>query len=167
MPKNSRVNFLKNVKVISVSPCEEDQTALERIFARAPWPLCPDSTWDLQAVPGLSTALPVLRRDPPALVLCERDLGDCTWREMLAHVCDLPQPPFLIVTSRHADDRLWAEALNLGAYDVLAKPFDASEVVRTLSMAWLYWNHRLSVEARRTATAWPPMGLRAKVSVAV
>jgi DNA-binding response OmpR family regulator len=45
----------------------------------------------------------------------------------------------LIVTSDLADDRLWAEALNLGAYDVLAKPFRAAEVFRTVSLAWRQW----------------------------
>ena len=34
---------------------------------------------------------------------------------------------------------LWAEALNLGAYDVLAKPFDAAEVTARVSLAVLYW----------------------------
>jgi DNA-binding response OmpR family regulator len=34
-----------------------------------------------------------------------------------------------------ADDYLWSEALNLGAYDVLAKPFDVEEVVRTVDAA--------------------------------
>jgi DNA-binding response OmpR family regulator len=46
----------------------------------------------------------------------------------------------LIVTSRLADDRLWAEALNLGAYDVIAKPFEASEVVRIAGLACAHWN---------------------------
>jgi DNA-binding response OmpR family regulator len=48
----------------------------------------------------------------------------------------------LIVTSRLADEKLWAEALNLGAYDVLAKPFDRQELVRTANLAWLHWRHR-------------------------
>jgi len=51
----------------------------------------------------------------------------------------LPDPPFVVVTSRLADERLWAEALNRGAYDVLAKPFDGTEVIRTISSAWLHW----------------------------
>jgi DNA-binding response OmpR family regulator len=43
------------------------------------------------------------------------------------------------VTSRLADDRLWAEVLNIGGYDVLAKPFVPAEVFRTISLAWLNW----------------------------
>jgi hypothetical protein len=49
------------------------------------------------------------------------------------------------VTSRLADERLWAEALNLGAWDVLAKPFDADEVIRIGKIAgpniWLQLEH--------------------------
>ena len=57
----------------------------------------------------------------------------------------LPDPPFLIVASRLADERLWAEALNLGAYDVLAKPFDSTEVTRIVGMAWLRWKDRHAI----------------------
>jgi hypothetical protein len=45
-------------------------------------------------------------------------------------------PPLLIVPYRLADEYLWAEALNLGAFDVLAKSFDGNEVDRTLGLAW-------------------------------
>ena len=54
-------------------------------------------------------------------------------------------PPLLIVTSRVADACLWAEALNMGAYDVLAKPFDLTEVTRILSSAWLHWQEQYCV----------------------
>jgi hypothetical protein len=42
-------------------------------------------------------------------------------------------PPSFIVTSRLADERLWVEALNVGAYDVLVKPFDVAELKRVFS----------------------------------
>jgi len=35
-----------------------------------------------------------------------------------------------------ADEVLWAEVLNLGGYDVLAKPFNSNEFIRVISMAW-------------------------------
>ena len=41
----------------------------------------------------------------------------------------------MIVSSRLADDCLWAEVLNLGGYDLLAKPFAAAEVSRVVKMA--------------------------------
>jgi hypothetical protein len=44
-----------------------------------------------------------------------------------------------VVASRHADENLWGEVLNLGGYDVLIKPFDCSEVTRVVGMAWRHW----------------------------
>jgi hypothetical protein len=37
---------------------------------------------------------------------------------------------------------MWAEVLNLGGYDVLPEPFDGSEVIRILSLAWLHWRDK-------------------------
>jgi len=62
-----------------------------------------------------------------------------TWIDMLNHIRAVSNPPVLIVTSRLADDRLWAEALNLGAYDVLSKPFDRTELLRSVRLAWEHW----------------------------
>ncbi len=53
--------------------------------------------------------------------------GSC-WKDLLRELEKLGDPPPLIVVDRLADDRLWAEVLNLGAYDLLAKPFDRREV---------------------------------------
>lgn len=41
----------------------------------------------------------------------------------------------VIVTDRKADARFWAEALNLGAYDLIAQPFSTAEVRRILANA--------------------------------
>jgi len=49
----------------------------------------------------------------------------------------LRRPPFLVVTSHVADNYPRAEALNLGACDVLAKPCYSEEVIRALGSAAL------------------------------
>jgi FixJ family two-component response regulator len=90
--------------------------------------------------------------------VCERDLLPGTWIDVLEHVKALPRAPSLIVASRLADDSLWAEALNLGAWDVLAKPFDRSEVIRSVKSGWQRWQDRYELHAnqakqRKTATA--------------
>jgi len=72
---------------------------------------------------------------------------------MLEQTESLPNPPVLIVTSRLADARLWGEALNRGAYDVLAKPFDRAEVVRVISLAWLHSHVRYQLPAE-VPKAW-------------
>jgi DNA-binding NtrC family response regulator len=79
-----------------------------------------------------------LRATSAPVVLCDLNMLEGGWRDMLAAVSTLPEKPRLIVTARHADE-IWAEALNLGAYDVLEKPFDADEVVRTIGLAYQSW----------------------------
>ena len=129
------------VGVLSVSPVDEDALVLERIVNDSGWTECTDCKWRLIASRTPALAVTVLRQshDPIPIVLCERDLLPGSWIDMLEQLMLLPDSPFLVVTSRLADDRLWAEALNRGAYDVLAKPFDGTEVIRIVSSAWLHW----------------------------
>jgi hypothetical protein len=89
-------------------------------------------------------------QQPGPIVLRDSNPLPGTWREMLDHVSLLPDPPLSIVTSRLADERSWAEALNLGAYDALAKPFDAVEVGRILSLVSQHWQNRHVLHSRRT-----------------
>ena len=111
----------KTVTVLSISPIEEDHVALRRIFRPSGWAACADLKWKLQSKPTVESALTALRGDSYPLDVSECDLLPGSWRAMLAETAILPDPPLLAVTSRLADERLWAEALNLGAYDVLAE----------------------------------------------
>ena len=75
----------------------------------------------------------------------ERDLLSGTWKDVLEYTNSLPNAPSFIVASRLADEHLWAEALNLGAWDVLAKPFDRTEVIRSVRSAWQHWHHQIQL----------------------
>lgn len=143
------------VTVLSIGPFVEDHSALSGIIARAQWPLCPSSRWTLQSCTNLDSGMLFLKNHRAPLVICEGDLGAATWRDFWAQAASLPDPPFLIVTSRLADEYLWAEALNLGAYDVLAKPFQSEEVVRALSQAWLHRTYRRGAAPSRSAIGHP------------
>jgi DNA-binding response OmpR family regulator len=127
-------NPTRIVTVLSVSPFAEDYFSLQAVFNH--------SKWELYRADSLASALAVIRRREIGVVICERDLSAGTWIDMLEELTLLRDAPSLIVTSRLADERLWAEALNLGAYDVLAKPFERRELVRSVSLAWLNWHHR-------------------------
>ncbi len=132
----------ETVVVLSISPIEEDHLELKRIFSHPTSFFRPAAKWTIYPTDALGSALRILGTNPPAIVLSERDLFPCTWRDVLAQILRLSDPPLLIVTSLHADEYLWAEALNLGAFDVLAKPFETEEVVRALSSAWIHRNGR-------------------------
>lgn len=155
-PPATSARLVRNVTVLVVDPSPEDHATLVDIFATSPWGLCPESTWRLRTSTNLQSAWHVLRAGRVPIVLCEYNLAPGTWRELLEQIVSLEEPPFLIVTSRLADERLWAEALNLGAYDVLAKPFDRTEVMRVVSMAWLHWRERYE-----TATPIPALAAAA------
>ena len=135
--------------ILVVSPFPEDCQTLGQFL--------PETGWAIRNEPTLLHATRCLRENPSHLVVCETDLPEATWHDLLAEVQRLPKPPFLILSSRSAGEHLWAEALNLGAYDVLSKPFVGAEVTRVLNMAWLHWKFRYdggrSAPLNRRATA--------------
>ena len=128
--------------LLSVSPAEADHDYWERMVARPEWSGSTAAHWKVRRRATLKSALAALRGRRVPIVICDCDASPNTWGAMLDELAPLKDAPYLIVTSRTADERLWAEALNRGAYDVLAKPFDREEVDRVVTAAWLRWAHR-------------------------
>ncbi len=123
----------RTVTVLAVSPFEDDHTFLSYIFSH--------SNWRIYAARSCHEALEILRQTPIPVVICESDVAENTWKDLLAELGRFEEPPLLIVSSRLADESLWAEVLSLGGYDVLMKPFDHAEVVRSISLAWMHWKN--------------------------
>ncbi len=123
----------RTVTVLLISQLPEDHLLLRGIFSHSKWQIYSASSWE--------EAQFFLESHPMPVVLCEAELVDCNWRDVLAGLSGRPDPPALIVTSHVADEYLWAEVLNLGGYDVLMKPFDQTEVFRVISLAWLNWKN--------------------------
>jgi DNA-binding NtrC family response regulator len=133
-----------NAIVLSVGADDVDGVSLEGIFHESGWRGYTNSEWTLIERATLASAFSVLREVPIPIVLCDCDRMPDTRQKMLERISVFLDPPLVILTARLADERLWAEALNLGAYDVLAKPFDATETIRSLSLAWQHWQDRRS-----------------------
>lgn len=121
-----------------ISPAHEDSRVFHELFT--------EKGWSLQVAASLAAASNILPE--VSVVITEAELAAGTWRDVLGAMSFLPNPPLLIVTSIHADEHLWVEALNLGAYDVLAKPFDKAEVTRVLMSAWMRYRGK-ALGARR------------------
>lgn len=113
-----------------ISPTADDYDILGRLFRRC--------GWALRYATSIRSASAQLNEYSASVVITERDLGMGDWRDVLALAQGFPEPPLVIVMSRQADDYLWAEALNLGAYDVLTKPLNDTEVFRGLTLAWAH-----------------------------
>ncbi len=118
--------------LVVVSPFDEDFLMLLEILQPSDWAVY----WTL----NYKDAIQVLRSESVPVALCERELPEGDWRSFAAEAQSLSQPPRIIVTAAHTDEGLWLEALNLGAHDVLRKPFDAAEVIRIVSCARQFWN---------------------------
>ncbi len=132
------------VTVLSVSQHADDHATLRNIFSH--------SKWQYRSAWAWSEARASMIVSAPSVVICDRVLPDATWRDVLDYLHTLEDEPVLIVTSRTADDQLWGEVLNLGAYDLLLKPFEHQEVVRVVSLAWLNWKNKCE-QARRLRSA--------------
>ena len=94
-----------------------------------------DTDIEVAAADSLPRSLDRLRQQDVSIVICDRDLPGGGWKALLVAMDGIPAAPPLVVTARDADDKLWAEVLNLGGYDVLAQPLDATEVQRVLLQA--------------------------------
>lgn len=127
------------VRVLLVSAEREDHEYLTDLIHDETCSLQPDSRWTLHCSDSIVSALTVLENYQIPIVLSGCKVGSDTWRTMVDALASYPRPPLLIVISRLDDERLWAEALNLGVYDLLAKPLATSEVVRILNQAWRQW----------------------------
>jgi DNA-binding NtrC family response regulator len=73
-----------------------------------------------------------LQQEDYEVILTEAALPDGNWLDALHLARESPREPEVVVTDPLADARFWAEALNLGAYDLLAQPFYEPEVRRIL-----------------------------------
>jgi DNA-binding NtrC family response regulator len=110
--------------VLFVSPYPQDAVTLARMLDNVP---------SLVHAVTVKEAASKLETDSFQTVLTEATLEDGTWLDLLQLSRSLDT--LLIVTHPWADVRFWAEAINMGAYDVLAQPFNRMEVRRVLGSA--------------------------------
>ena len=83
-------------------------------------------------------ALDVLDRDPPDLVLLDIMMPVLDGWGVLKAVDGATAPPIVVITAMASEsDRHVVELLELGALDVIAKPFDPGWLVRLVSAVLL------------------------------
>ena len=111
-------------RILSISANPADHAGLNRMIDH--------KLWQLVTARNCRSAVHKIDRDF-AVVFSECALPDGTWRDILDRLSRLDAPPQLVVTSRLADAYLWSEVLNLGGFDVLAKPLNGVEVRQVLA----------------------------------
>jgi len=117
----------------------EDRLSLEAILSPGEW----EVIWTRTCAEAIAAV-----RRTAAIIVCDERFADGDWKGLWNELGKNPCPPKFIVASRLADERLWAELLNLGGYDLLTKPFRPEEVIRTIHGALAEW--QLAKAARST-----------------
>ncbi len=79
-------------------------------------------------------ALRQLSTAQPKMVLCDKHLPDGDWKDLISWLADSPEPPRVVVLAGD-EPGFYAEAINLGAYDVLLRPLNAEELGRVAATA--------------------------------
>lgn len=116
-------------RILFVSGSDSDARRLSRMLHALPVVL--------DHAHGVQPALAKLREEPYEVILTEAALPDGDWLDVLQLARKSSGGAEVIVTDPHADARFWSEALNLGAFDLLAQPFHEPEVRRILYNACL------------------------------
>lgn len=122
------------VNALFVSPFEADHEFMQRFFTRTKWRLYPAETYRKAAL--------WLKSESISVIVTEKELPDGNWRDLLAEASGCPFSPVLVATYRFSEIDNLNQLLELGAYDVLAKPFDETEVSQIISFAWLRWRSK-------------------------
>jgi DNA-binding NtrC family response regulator len=69
------------------------------------------------------------------MVICDSDNGQGVWKFLLARIRVQRLNTQLVLTSQKAAETEWLEALQLGVFDLLVKPYSKSEVLRITANA--------------------------------
>ena len=69
------------------------------------------------------------------LVLVEVEISDGSWQDLLEFILDAKIACEMIVCSRLGDERLWAEVIQSGAYNLIVEPYGQREFLRIVQGA--------------------------------
>lgn len=121
------------MRVLAVTSSEQAVNELHAIFAH--------SRWHLDTVSSLADALNFVRAETIPVVICDINLPDGSWQDMLRRLDELSDPARLIVVASHlASPRLWRDAVKAGVVDVVERPLDLNEVFGAVTFAWRSWH---------------------------
>jgi DNA-binding response OmpR family regulator len=112
-----------------------------------------DAGWRLYLARDRKRALEYLEKQPVQVVVTNAEVPNWPWKKALQDLQRMSRPPQLIVSSRLADESLWAEVLNWGAYDLLAEPFQRDEVQRVIASARRHFDPPVQRALRAQAAA--------------
>lgn len=112
-------------RVLLVSAIDEDRLQIAQILGSI--------FWQVDRVSTCHEAEQEIRRTRPPIVITDVGLLDGDWTCVHQITKSVKPQAHLIILSNRSDSRLWFEARQSGAHDVLVKPLQDAEVERMLT----------------------------------
>ena len=106
-----------------------------------------DYGWEIQHVTSWEEALAASDPHKTSVILCDRDLPGSDWREVVQTLASSSRPSCVILLSGVVDDSLWEAVIRCGGYDILAKPLQRDEVLRSVKLAQFFWDGMMKMPA--------------------
>ncbi|KZX55127.1 sigma-54-dependent Fis family transcriptional regulator [Halioglobus sp. HI00S01] len=109
----------------------EDSASLAEVYKA----YLPDEQYQVVAVDSLGRAHATYGAFQPDIVLLDIQLPDGNGMDFLAEIQAMKNPAQVIVMTAHGTSEMAVEAIQMGAFDFLTKPFDAARLRVTLDNA--------------------------------
>ena len=93
-------------------------------------PILEQSGMEVYVVGNFRDAQQKLAEQSYDLLFVDAELPGGSWQHLVEYISTSGKKCEVIVCSRCGDERLWAEVLQCGAYDLIPEPYDEHEVAR-------------------------------------
>ena len=134
VPAQGDLGAKPRTRVLLVSAIDEDRLQLAQILGSV--------LWQVDRVSTCHEAEQEIRRTRPPIVITDVGLLDGDWTCVHQVTKSVKPQAHLIILSNRSDSRLWFEARQSGAHDVLVKPLQDAEVQSMLTAAREDWAAR-------------------------
>ena len=126
------------IPILLASERDDDYRRLQALLQNTRWTLVRPLSW--------GEVSSFCDRAVNSVVLVARHFQGSDWRFTVSSLLNTTASCCLILLSDVSDPYLWNELVQQGGFDVLARPFERSEVLRTLAFA-----------QKHCEAGWPPL----------
>ena len=134
------------VEVLIIAGNRRECEELRNIFGH--------TNWILHCVTDLAGAKAFWGSRPVPIVVCDAELSDGTWVDVIDAGAVLAEPPEVLVCGPAMNATLGMRVFEAGGFDILSTPFDRDQVLRSISLAFRKWqdvrNGRIPCARSRT-----------------
>jgi len=139
-PQSNAPALTPRISIVALVVSNHDREVLTGISTHEPV--------DIHFAESQAEAWEAMNRLNPPVILYDRDWPDAEWRSTVQALASSTHGSCVILASRVADDYLWQELIRCGGHDLIAKPFRADDVARSLKLALSYWRSARAAAAQ-------------------